>query len=222
MKKYLACILSLSLLFSCQQKPKFLNNKYEGFWMETQWTYDFKPNGNFTFTSIGHFGNVVDSGFYLVKDSLIFLNPNNDWHVFDGVLRTRLKIINQNCLRDFDNNYYCLNPDSLNQLIDKEIAFQNMVISIVDTLSVVVAEKERIASHYSDPSEIEIKIRYNGIIIIDGKEFHRFDLTSYNMVDDRDLTYLVFLVSKKPFKIFKHDLKGHELNLVYGRGKVNK
>ena len=210
-------ILTLTICFtlaSCREEDRFINGKYEGLWADTFWTYEFKHNGQFIFKSEGHYGDVTDYGFYLVKDSLLLLNPRTDWHVLDGVLKTRLKMVNGNCLRDFESNYYCLSIDATNRFIDDEIAFQDRVIAIGDTLQFVKEEKERMASYHSTDEQLAFEIDYSGIIMIDNKEFHQFDLVRYDMRDGRR-NYLTFLATKEPFEIFQHNSAGNRLSLIY-------
>lgn len=88
LKRLLTGAILLSFVVSCTDKAskeQFLDGKYEGFWAEIMWTYELKHNGQFTFTSRGHFGNVVESGFYLMKNSLVLLNPRSDGYINAGV-----------------------------------------------------------------------------------------------------------------------------------------
>lgn len=212
--KYILIGAILIVLTSCKGKNRLLDKKYEGYWMDTGWTYEFRDNGQFIFKSMGHYGNVVDSGFYFLQDSLIFLNPRTDWHVFDGVLKTRLKIINANCIRDFDSNYYCDAVEEKDKFNETELAFQERVKGIVDTLQVVKDEKERVSSYHPDKEELDFEIIYDGIIVIDNKEFHAFSLARYDRIDGRQ-SYLTLLATKNPFKIFQHDIAGDKISLIY-------
>ena len=177
------------------------------------WTYEFKPNGQFTFRASGRYGNVVDSGFYLMKDSLIILSPRSDWHVIAGVLKTKLKIIDSGCLRDFSSNFYCISLDDINELNETEFSFQDSVETILDTMHVVRMEKKRIESKYKDPY---IDIGYNGIIVVDNVEFHEFNLTNYTISTGHEV-YLSFFAKKKPFDIFEHDPTTSSMNSILKR-----
>ncbi|NOT76649.1 MAG: hypothetical protein HOP08_17095 [Cyclobacteriaceae bacterium] len=213
--KHISIGLILILLSSCKEKGQFLDKKYEGFWAGTYWTYEFKKNGRFIFKSEGHYGNVEDSGFYFVGDSLILLNPSTDFYALDEALKTRLKIINNSCIRDFDSNYYCVVVDTIVRLSELELTFQNRVIEIVDTLQIVKDEKERVASYYHDKEELKFKVMYDGIIVIDNLEFHSFNLYRYDLIEEQKY-YLTFLATKKPFEIFQ--LNGNSTNrlsLIY-------
>jgi hypothetical protein len=204
----------ISALTSCNKENRLLEKKYVGLWMETSWTYEFRDNGQFIFKSEGHYGNVIDSGFYFIHDNLILLNPRTDWHAYDGALKTRLKIIDSNCIRDFNNNFYCVTVDIINPLNENEWTFQSRVIDIIDTLQVVNDEKQRVAKHYPDNEELEFKILYERIIVIDNREFHEFNLIRYDLKEGRQY-YLTFLATKKPFEIFQHNSAGNKLSLIY-------
>ncbi|MBI3221196.1 MAG: hypothetical protein HYZ44_16930 [Bacteroidetes bacterium] len=185
-----------------------MDKKYEGFWADTWWTYEFNRDGQFIFRSEGHYGNVVDSGFYVIKDSLMFLNPTTDWPVFHDVLKTKLRIIDSNCLRDFNSNYYCTSVVTINQLNEKEWAFQDNVIFILDNLQIVKDKKESISSKYPKTEDLGFRIIYSGILIIDHKEFYKFDLSMYDLTHG-PLICLSFLATKEPFDIFEYE-NGYE------------
>lgn len=208
-------------MISCREKTETdsqgqitMDTQFQGYWADTSWTYEFKANGQFVFKSDGHYGKVEDEGFYLIKDNLLFLNPNTDWHTFDGVLKTRLRILSKDCIRDFDNNYYCVSLDTLNQLNEKEWAFKSRVIEIVDTLQIVEHEKKRVASNYPENEKLDFEIMYNQIVVIDGKEFHEFNLGRYDIKDGR-LSYLTFLAKKEPFEIAEYGRSGNEISIIY-------
>ncbi len=206
-------IFLLSFVGGCTHKKDsgaFIRAKYEGYWAETMWTYEFKQNGQFIFVTSGHYGNVIDSGFYLIKDSLILLNPRSDRRVADGVLMTRLKIINPECLRDYENNFYCTSLDNINELTDREFAFQENVKNILDTLQKIRIQKARIASKYPEPN---LAIVYSGIVLIDNREFHDFRLINYD-IDTGMRTYLSFLATREPFDIFEYDHMNDKMTSV--------
>src|SRR5690606_34359466 len=171
---------------------KFLDRRYEGYWAETLWTYEFKPDGKFIFTSEGHYGNVADYGVYLVQDSLLILTPRTDWRVLSGVLKTKLRIMSENCIRDFDSNFYCLPIDSTYRYTDEEFVFQDRVIGFMDTLQIVRKEKDRIATNHLGHEAFDLEIDFDGIIMIDGKEFQAFHLSTYDNIEGRR-NYLTFL-----------------------------
>lgn len=193
-----------------RDKCEFIDAKYDGLWAETMWTYEFKPNGQFTFKASGHYGNVVDSGFYMIRDSIVLLSPRSDWQVVSGVLKTKLKIINSGCLRDFSGNFYCASIDDINELNDSEFGYRDSVEGILDTMHVVRIERERIESRYQEP---HIDIVYNGIIVIENEEFHEFSLTNYTISTGLEV-YLSFFATKKPFDIFEYDPMTKRMNSI--------
>jgi hypothetical protein len=78
---YLKVILfigQISALTSCKKENPLLDKKYEGFWMETGCTYEFRDNGQSIFKSEGHYGDMIDSGFYFRHDSLSYLIQKQD------------------------------------------------------------------------------------------------------------------------------------------------
>jgi hypothetical protein len=112
-KKHIRTVFILALLTSCADKKEYLNKTYEGHWMETVWTYQFKDNGEFIFKTEGHYDYSQEKGRYILVDSVLLLNPDTDWSTLHGVLKTRLKIVSPECIRDYDNNFYCLTIDSV-------------------------------------------------------------------------------------------------------------
>jgi hypothetical protein len=203
-------IIFLATLFSCREKRPYLDHTFEGLFVETIWKYTFNTDGRFTFQSEGHYGNTIVSGTYILSDSVIFLNPETEWGVRNGVLKTKLKIINSECVRDYDCNYYCTTPDAINSHVDEEMTFQSKVIAILDSTSVVKDERLKIATKMDELTDVEI--RYGGIIVIKNEEYHFFYLNKYNLQET--ITHLTFVVRKNPFEIYQHSMQGDNLELL--------
>jgi hypothetical protein len=197
-------------LFSCAEKKAVLSKTFEGLFVETIWRYTFNPDGRFTFQSEGHYGDTTVDGTYILSDSVIFLNPETEWDVRNGVLKTKLKIIDSTCVRDYDANYYCTTSDAVNNHIDEEMTFQSRVIAILDSISVVKNERLKINADKDDLTDVEI--RYGGIIVIKNEEHHFFYLSEFNLQET--ITHLTFVVRKDPFEIYQHSLQGDRLELL--------
>lgn len=171
----------------------------------------FRPNGTFTFQSEGHYGNSIVEGIYVLSDSIVFINPETEWTVRHGALKTKLKIINAECVRDYDDNYYCTDMDSVNHHIDQEMAFQAKVIGILDRSSVVRNERQRLETKGLDDLT-DVALTYGGIIVIKSEEYHLFYLNEISLEDT--FTHLRFVVSKHPLEIYQHSLQGDHLQLL--------
>ncbi|MFM7852561.1 MAG: hypothetical protein ACKO96_11755, partial [Flammeovirgaceae bacterium] len=57
------------------------------------------------FYTEGRYGNNEFKGRYVISDSTVFLNPDTDWQTFDGVIKPRLRIMNNECLREAPNPF---------------------------------------------------------------------------------------------------------------------
>lgn len=72
---------TLFLIFICisiNSIAQNINRTYQGWWYETNWMHEFKPNGKYKLTTEGHFGNTTKKGKYIQKgDSLIL---ETSWH----------------------------------------------------------------------------------------------------------------------------------------------
>jgi hypothetical protein len=208
----------IGLLSSCSNETFYIDDKFNGFFAETEWTYEFKKDGTFKFYTEGHYGNNEFKGRYVISDSTVFLNPDTDWQTFDGVIKPRLRIMNKECLRDYDNNYYCKNYEIIDNLNNKEFEFQEKAISIIDTLSIVKREKERLLTIEQDnhsvlDGEPEIRISYTGIIVIDRKEFHQFYVERLALLNT--WRSLDLLVTKSPLTIYEPLDVRDSLRLIY-------
>ena len=216
MKQDLCILLVVTILNSCNQDKNveliIFDSLYQGLWAETMWEYRFKKDGTFIFKTQGHYDNSITTGTYAIKKKVLLLNPNSDWMTLDGVLKTRLKVISDECIRDFDNYYYCTSTDSINHYIVSNYSYKEFVFPIMDNLPIVKEAKSKINFKYDD---YEPKMYYEGIIVDNSVELHRYSLVNFEEDDNR--FYLTLLVQKKPFKIFEYDSKGDNLTLVYER-----
>ncbi len=199
-------------MISCDDRFTYFDKTYQGFWADTQWTYKFENDGTFKFITEGHYSFSEHSGNYIIKDSLIFLNPDTDWPMLDGVLKTRLKVMNADCIRDFDNNYYCTTIDSMNEFTNRQYLFNENVSKVIDNLEVVKEEKSRISTYHKGDS-LAFRIGYNGIIVVNKKEYDCFSLDQLTLGNPK--SYLTFLVTKNPLEVYKLDNAGHKLTKVF-------
>lgn len=98
-------IVALSILLLPMRGQTF-NRQYESFWCETQWTFDFKKNGEYQRFTSGLYGNTLATGTYRVKnDTVYILSVQNDpHHTIGSVYLLR----NDSIMIDFDTYmYYC-------------------------------------------------------------------------------------------------------------------
>ncbi|HRK80801.1 MAG TPA: hypothetical protein PLZ12_05110 [Saprospiraceae bacterium] len=215
--KHLLIFYFLVFLTACKSKDEsnshaIAEKELLGFWADTAFTYKFNKDGTFVFKSKGHYGNSSEYGIYTILDDLILLVPNTDWKAFDGVLKTKLKIMSSSCIRDFNDHYYCLANDLVNYYSDQVNDFQEKTIDILTELPDVVSLKRDIFKYDTD-KETNIVIAYVGITVIEKNEFHSFILKNTSMLNNR--TYSSFLVKKNPFEIYQYNLKGNSLRLLY-------
>lgn len=209
-KNILALLIILIISCNSHKESKWrlsFNKEYTGFWAETIWTYQFKRNGTFVFKSEGHYGTIEESGQYVILDSIILLNPKTDWQVYDGVLQTKFKITNNNCLRDYDNNSYCMSLDSLNFQINKKYEWEEKTEEIINNLPITIKVKGAV----SDSSTFDLQ--FNRIANIDFKEFYLFSL--YERKHLKRFPKLNFVVKKNPFEIYQHHSINDSLSLIY-------
>ena len=206
------------MMLSCGEKDAYIDKEFEGFWAETGWYYDFNKDGTFTFKSEGHYGDVIQTGQYAILGDKILLSPNSDWEIIHGVLETRLKIVSEDCIRDYDNNYYCQDLDKMYLIRDKEFSFQDSVALILDSLDIVTREKRRVNFRATEEEKIKLKIVFDKILVVDGEDYQVFSLygtKERSIMDYDEYTFLNFLVKKQPFEIYQHHSSGDSLALVY-------
>lgn len=212
-------ILWVAFLFFISCKPQkqsskidFIGKEFHGFWAETSWKYKFAKDGSFTFKCEGHYDFNTYKGIYTVLDSIILLIPDSDWQVFDGVLETKLRIMSNECIRDFNDNFYCTSTDSINFYNDKKYEFQEKMMALLDSLPETKSAKKEALSR---DSTVKFRYGYNRIIVVNKIEYHAFDLDKMYEDDGRSYTQETFLIKKQPFEIYLHDLKGNALSLIY-------
>lgn len=206
------------LMTSCTSNEKkdriqTIDKSFFGMWDETEWTYIFRKDGLFVFEAKGHYGDAREMGTYFISDSSIYLTPNSDWLLLDGVLKTKLKIIDERCIRDVDNNFYCQEFEDLYKRANAEYEFQQYAISIMDSLNCVMDCKAEMIDHKNFK---DAEIKYDRIFMINKEEFHKFDLVRYD--SNGYCQWLRLLVRKNPFEIYYYKFNS-ELKLVYSMKK---
>ncbi|MCU0391549.1 MAG: hypothetical protein MUE81_10555 [Thermoflexibacter sp.] len=207
----------LLLFFSCKPQKEirerdFINKEFNGFWGETSWTYKFSKDGTFTMKAEGHYDFSTYMGVYTVLDSLLLLVPEPDWQVFDGVLKTKLKITSSDCIRDFHDNFYCTSIDSINIHNDRKHEFHSSIITLIDSLpETIKAKKEALTRD----STVKFSTDYERIIVVNHLEYHAFSLNKKYEKELKEYVQESFLVKKQPLEIYLHNLNGNSLRLIY-------
>lgn len=192
-----------------------MDKNFQGLWAETTWIYEFKSDGHFKLKAEGHYDFAEYSGTYIINDGIVFLNPDSDWQLLDGTLKPRLKIINSECLRDFDDNFYCSSIESTNKMIEREWEFKSKMISLLDTLSITKQEKEKteLTKGESTLGDFVVSFKYDGIIVDKKRELHAFILDKSDYLNS--WTIERYLINKAPFEIYQHTTRRDSLVLIY-------
>ncbi len=129
--RYRISILLLLVLSSCEYE--YIEQKYEGYFYETKWIYDFNIDGTYKSSSFGHLGveGVFDSGRYSIINSTIQLYPRID----DSELRDYRKffvVSNQEIIDMNGNSFYDKIPDYGNFNYKYEDCFQENLKEVID------------------------------------------------------------------------------------------
>ena len=195
-------------------KSNLCKHEYYGYWAETFWTYQFKKDGTFTFLCDGHFTvNGKETGIYTVLDSFILLVPHTDWWVYHGVIKTKMKYIDNSCIRDYNDYHYTSNFDSINYYNQLRYDFEQSTISLLHSLKPVIKERARLRARESKPWN-EPFFYYDGITVVDNAELHGFSLCTYEEYAHRN-SHITLFVKKIPFEVYLHNSAGNKLTLIY-------
>ena len=197
------------LSISCDKSENFISKEYESYWLDTFWKYEFKKNGTFILSYEGHYDFKNEKGEYIIKNKTIYLNPESDWNILQGVVPNQLKIIDENCLRDKSNNYYCSKLDYSHKYKSAEYDFEKIVISKIDSLQIVKDYKDKYITKYN----IELETFFKRIIKIKNKDFYLYSLEDIKTFNNQ--RHLDFLIKKKPFEIYQHHVQRDSLSLIY-------
>lgn len=210
--------LFVLFLFGSCKENKLSHSKYIGLWAETKFEYIFNSNNEFIFTTSGHFGQTKSFGKYAIIDSIVLLHSYTDWNLYHGVLKNRLIIKKEfECLQDLDNNYYCLDTETLNFLIEQEEG----VLGRIKKRLLEQEEVREIISKHTGQSESKIDqpyFAYEGIVLIDNNQYHSFQLRKINHNPDilRFFTNIQnqnYLVNLKKNLIYKHHSRGDSISI---------
>jgi hypothetical protein len=204
-------ILGLNCSNVNSSDPKFIDETFHGLWAETEFIYRFRSDGTFELETKGHYSFDKYPGTYFLLDNILYLTARTEWQVFDGVLKERLKLIDNKCLRDRDSNFYCVSIDELNERMDQQFSWEEEVTAILDSLPVVKEKRAKITLPDEEFYE-RARFRCNGIIKVNNQELYHFAFTK--PVQHADRTYLNLFVQKAPFKIYLYNLPGNSLTLL--------
>ncbi len=182
-------------------------------------SYRFKSDGVFEYENKTGWRQGLVTGRYAILDSIILLYPDTE-NRLDREFNPKLKIINSQCVRDFDGTFYCTNKEIGKKLSDLEIKFEEEIVDILDTLKEVIEERARLDSlnlEFLKNREKQVLVSaltvdHNGIIVVDRQELHVFQ---YIRSDSNPRKYfLTLLVRKKPFEIYRLN-SADEMTLIY-------
>lgn len=197
------------LSISCDKSRNFIAKEYEGFWLDTYCKYEFKMNGTYKLSYEGHYDFNIERGEYIIKDKTIYLNPESDWNLLEGVVSNRLIMIDENCLRDKNNQYYCSKLEYSDNYKLSEHEFEKKAISKIDSLQIVKDYKYKFKSE----KNIELETWFKRIIKVKNKDYYWYSLE--NLENYKHKQHLNFLIGKNPFEIYQHHTQRDSLSLIY-------
>ncbi len=172
---FLKYSLPLLLFFSCQQEQVIqLKSTYTGFYAETKWTFFFFTNNDYQLKFEGHIGNSLRKGRYFICDSTIVLL--NDTEYFGEFETKRLKIIDNNCLRDFWNNYYCDTQENYAKIYKEKFHETLSNIAIIEDFHLFKKARKKAIKN---DSLVDLRLRFEGIKIVNREEVFEYVLKSW-------------------------------------------
>lgn len=212
-------LVILFSIFSCKEH-KISEKKFTGFWAETTFEYSFRKGNEFNFVTEGHFGNTMTTGKYSIIDSIILLYPYTDWNRFHGVLKTRMIYVDQmNCIKDFENRFYCEDLDAINRTNESVERLKSRVIKKLLSVRDVSKKYEEFCDKVQKEFSY-LHFDYEGIILIDNRQFHSFQLKkkneSYKLspMPYLNVQHQLYLVNLEDRVIYKHHMREDSMSLV--------
>lgn len=205
--KYTKRILFFSIIIlfsflSCE-RPSYhfsTTQTFNGGWAETKWMYSFFSDGRYVLKSEGHLAGTPKYGDYFKKDSTIILIPATSY--FDNEMLNRLKVINENCIRDYAGYFYCKEWEMLNEMSEKQWKAEELVIEKIERLDLMIEKRSQLMSRDSTKKYI---LRNEGIVILDEGEYAEYELQGWFEPLRRNQVHLRFYVKFDPIQIYDMD-----------------
>lgn len=207
MKLQLLTLILLSIFSNCKNHNTSINGKFMGFWAETKWTYRFYSNGEYTLQGEGHGGGEPKTGKYLRSDSILVLLADTEY--FDDFEYKRLILTDDNCLRDYMNNYYCQNEATISRV--SKINSEEFLFTL-DSIRNLDFVKEKIEELALQDSLNRPRLVFNGIKILNQKEFFKYELRTWNNECRRRQIHYRLHATMQPFQIY--GLHNDSLHLI--------
>lgn len=211
------------IITACTSGTTYIDGKFKESGPSYYRTFDFRKDGTFKFKNeLGVNKEGPITGTYVISDNIIFLNPDTDF--LDQDLNLKLKLINSDCLRDYDNVFYCTDSLAGENLTQAEGKFQEETISILDTIREVREEREYLEKVNQkwlqrSPFQIlasDISVDYLGIVVVDRRELHLFEYDKVDTIYHNPPKYSIrLLVHKEPLEIYRLYDFTDSLRLIY-------
>ena len=212
---FILSILLLLLLLGCDYG--YVEQKYEGYFYETMWIYNFKIDGTYKSSSFGHLGveGVFDSGRYSIINSTIQMYPDID----DAGSRAYKKffVIDNNKIVDMNGNlFYDKIPNYEDIYFDYEDCFQRSLKTLIDESEGYDYLKSQLFYKYNHGFDTI----YYGMHMIEKYNDDVFRVYGYKYYDSRIKMEIVAnrtkrYVSLKNGRVYSMSEKGLEIEKMF-------
>ena len=205
MKQLLYLILvAVVTLTACReiQTPITIGKAYHAYWFETEWTYIFIDQEKFIFKCSGHIADDVQKGTYTIDGNIISLTSDSKLSGVEDLIQRRMIIVDNGCLKDFNNKHYCTDRERRQELAEREFQFEQEMIGLLDSLELVKKKRKE----FDPTGELwQSGVEYDGIVMINKEEHHRFVLREVRSHPIQWISHLHFIVKKAPLTVYLHD-----------------
>lgn len=212
---YRISILLLVLFSSCDYG--YIEQKYEGYFYETKWIYNFSIDGTYELSSFGHLGveGVFDSGSYSIVNNTIQMYPRID----DLELRSYRKffIVNRQKIVDMNGNlFYDKIPDYGDSDYKYADCFQRNLKEVIDKSEGYKYLKSQLNSEYDHGfdtiyyGEHSIEKRNDDVFKVYGYKYYDYKIRM-EIVANRTKRY----VSIKDRKVYLMGETGLEIETMF-------
>lgn len=209
---YITC---LAALFTACVKETFIEGRFKGARYSNHKSIEFSRNGTFKIVEF----NDTTAGKYEIYDGFVVLNYSD---FYGNNKSSKFKIVSTECIRDFDNAFYCTDEETSQKLNEAEFKFRDEIVAMLDTLREVRLYRDALVEINRDyfkkyPYQgivSDLYVDYLGIDLVDNEEFHVFLYVKPDTSGSREY-FVRFLVHKNPLEIYSVADTGRSMKSIY-------
>ncbi|MFK7933446.1 MAG: hypothetical protein AB8G22_08040, partial [Saprospiraceae bacterium] len=189
----------LTFCLACSDSDK-MEGVYRSYFADSVFTYKFFADGSYLLHSDGHIGRGFTTGLYAKGNDILFIREDNDH--FGNCESKTFRIIDEDCIRSYDNYYYFSDTLNAMELVNNTVDYSHRILDSINNLSIWVDKAEEILQQ---DSTVNTYPHEDGIKTISGEDYVEYAMVKFLIKYSRYQYFYRVYVKPMTFEVYRFE-----------------